>query len=172
MTILAAVDGESVPDRVCEVGADLAEPREEELVVVHVMDSEAFEKRRESGDSDATLLSERLAPDIAYGGRRPRSSESRSQPERYNIEDAQHDAERVARDVVEATLEDASAVTCVGRVGEPVEEILGEADRREARYLVIGGRKRTPVGKAVFGSYTQSILLNADRPVMTVMSDE
>jgi nucleotide-binding universal stress UspA family protein len=52
-----------------------------------------------------------------------------------------------------------------------VEEILGEADRRSVEYLVIGGRKRTPVGKAVFGSKTQSILLTAACPVVTVMSE-
>lgn len=172
MAILAAVDGESVPDRVVEVGADLAESHGEELIVVHVMDEEAFEKRREAGESDATLLGERLAPDIGYGGTRPSSSESGSRTDRYNVEDAQRDAERVARGVVEETLDDPSQATCVGRVGEPVEEILGEADRQDVRYLVIGGRKRTPVGKAVFGSFTQSILLNADRPVMTVMSEE
>jgi nucleotide-binding universal stress UspA family protein len=172
MVVLAAVDGESVPDRVVEIGADLAESHSEELIVVHVMEKSAYEKHQETGESDAALLSERLAPDIGYGGTRPRSGESSSRSDRYNVEDAQQDAERVARGVVEETLGDSSGATCVGRVGEPVKEILGEADRQDARYLVIGGRKRTPVGKAVFGSFTQSILLNADRPVMTVMSEE
>ena len=60
----------------------------------------------------------------------------------------------------------------VGQVGEPTEEIIAEAERRGPRYLVIGGRRRTPVGKAVFGSTTQSILLNAELPVMTVMREE
>lgn len=172
MAVLAAVDGETVPDHVVEIGADLAEAHGEELIVVHVMDEETFEKRRESGESDATLLSERLAPDIGYGGTRPRGGGGGRQSERYNIEDGQRAAERVARGVVEKTLEDPSEATCIGRVGEPVEEIIGEADRQDARYIVVGGRKRTPVGKAVFGSYTQSILLNADRPVMTVMSED
>lgn len=56
-------------------------------------------------------------------------------------------------------------------MGDPVGEVLDEADRREARCLVIGGRKRTPIGKSVFGSTTQSLVLNTDRPVV-VPDDE
>lgn len=171
MVILAAIDGEAVPDRVVEIGHDLATAHDEELVVLHVMPQDLFDEHRESGLDDGALLAE-LAPDIGYGGSQPSGGEVSSGRDQYNVEDAQRDAETVARDVVEETLDTPSEATCVGGVGEPVEEILAEADRREARYLVIGGRKRTPVGKAVFGSITQSILLNADLPVMTVMSEE
>jgi len=38
----------------------------------------------------------------------------------------------------------------------------------DARYLVIGGRKRSPVGKALFGSIAQRVLLEADSPVTFV----
>jgi len=60
----------------------------------------------------------------------------------------------------------------VGRVGEPTAQILAVARDVDAQHLVIGGRKRSRVGKVVFGSTTQSVLLKADRPVTTVMSED
>lgn len=180
MVILAAVDGESVPDRVVEVGHDLASDHGEELVVLHVMPQEQFDERQEATEESGINLGPMLAPDVSYGGSGQKRQEGASGPSgpsgsganRYDIEDGQRDAKGVARDVVEGTLEDDGDVSVVGRVGEPVEELMAEADRRDARYLVIGGRKRTPVGKAVFGSITQSVLLSAERPVMTVMRED
>ncbi len=40
-----------------------------------------------------------------------------------------------------------------------------------AELLVIGGRRRTPVGKALMGSATQKIILGAPCPVLVVMPD-
>lgn len=90
----------------------------------------------------------------------------------YYLDDAKEDAEQIAREVVADTLREDGAVRVKGRVGSPTEEILEEAARDRVRYLVIGGRKRTPVGKAIFGSVTQSVLLEAEKPVMSVMVDK
>lgn len=58
----------------------------------------------------------------------------------------------------------------VGRVGKNrVAAILRYVDDVDARYLVVGGRKRSPTGKAIFGSVTQSVLLEAELPVLTVL---
>jgi nucleotide-binding universal stress UspA family protein len=38
----------------------------------------------------------------------------------------------------------------------------------DAELLVIGARRRTPVGKLFMGSVTQSIILHADVPVLVV----
>lgn len=164
MVILTAVDGEEVPSRTVEVADELAEQFEEELVVLHVMAQEVFEEYQdETTDAKPVTV---FGTGITYG-------ESRSVPEgtSYTIEDAESHAAGVARDVVERTLERPRNTTYKGRVGNPAQEIVDEATRDEVRYLVIGGRKRSRVGKAIFGSITQSILLTADLPVMTVMRE-
>lgn len=59
-----------------------------------------------------------------------------------------------------------------GLVGDPADEVVRYADKRDARYVVVGPRRRSPTGKALFGSVAQSILLNADCPVVTTVSQE
>jgi nucleotide-binding universal stress UspA family protein len=89
----------------------------------------------------------------------------------YYLDDAQEDATVIAREVIEETLGDDADVRAKGRVGAPAEEILDATAREHVRYLVIGGRRRTPVGKALFGSVTQSILLESETPVISVMEE-
>lgn len=50
--------------------------------------------------------------------------------------------------------------------------VLGEAERAGADLLVIGARKRSPVGKLLLGSATQRIILNADIPVLVVKTGD
>jgi nucleotide-binding universal stress UspA family protein len=72
---------------------------------------------------------------------------------------------RRAREVLEA-----AGVNCVHyeASGDPGEELLAAADAVDADLICVSGRKRSPAGKAVFGSTTQALVLNADRPVLTV----
>lgn len=48
------------------------------------------------------------------------------------------------------------------------EAILEAVDRLEAEALVIGSRRRSPIGKAFLGSITQQLLLEASVPVVVV----
>ncbi|MDB2264505.1 universal stress protein [Halorubrum ezzemoulense] len=66
-------------------------------------------------------------------------------------------------------LEDAG-VNCVHyeASGDPGEEILAAATDIDADLICVSGRKRSPAGKVVFGSTTQALVLNADRPVLAV----
>ncbi|WP_435365662.1 universal stress protein [Haloarchaeobius sp. DYHT-AS-18] len=58
-----------------------------------------------------------------------------------------------------------------GAVGEYGHEIVGLAEAEDAELVVVGGRKRSPTGKAVFGSTAQEVMLNAPCPVTFVRAD-
>lgn len=51
---------------------------------------------------------------------------------------------------------------------DPVKDVLDVADEIDAALIVIGIRRRSPVGKLVLGSHSQSILLEANIPVLAV----
>jgi nucleotide-binding universal stress UspA family protein len=55
-----------------------------------------------------------------------------------------------------------------GDLGEKIIEI---ADEVGAELLVIGARRRSPMGKALLGSAAQTIILGANVPVLVVKSD-
>jgi len=50
--------------------------------------------------------------------------------------------------------------------GDPADSVLDAAAELDADLICMGGRKHTPTGKALFGSVTQAVILNANRPVM------
>jgi len=79
--------------------------------------------------------------------------------------------EQTAAVAAEAITDVDVPAVAVGRIGQPAAELLEYVSSVETRYIVIGGQKRSPVGKALFGSTTQQILLGADHPVLTVMGE-
>ncbi len=59
-----------------------------------------------------------------------------------------------------------------GMIGEDGDAIADLAERVGADRVIVGGRRRTPAGKVVFGSTAQTVMLSSPCPVTFVRSDE
>ena len=81
--------------------------------------------------------------------------------ERYDSELA-----TVRRELSEAGIE--HEVRQIVRGQEPAEDLISVAAEVGADVIVIGLRRRTPVGKLILGSHAQRILLEAPCPVLAV----
>jgi nucleotide-binding universal stress UspA family protein len=55
---------------------------------------------------------------------------------------------------------------------EPAEDMIAVAEEVGADLIVIGLRRRTPVGKLILGSNAQRLLLEATCPVVAVKAEE
>ena len=71
-------------------------------------------------------------------------------------------AARLGADGIDVTVRD------YVRGKEPAEDLIDVAEKENAALIVIGLRRRSPVGKLLMGSNAQSILLHADCPVLAV----
>jgi nucleotide-binding universal stress UspA family protein len=56
--------------------------------------------------------------------------------------------------------------------GDTADDILSLADEVKAQLIVVGLRRRSPVGKLLLGSIAQRILLDASCPVLAVKGVE
>ena len=54
---------------------------------------------------------------------------------------------------------------------DPAEELITTADVSSAEFIVIGLRRRSPVGKLLLGSNAQRVLLDASCPVLAVKAE-
>lgn len=71
---------------------------------------------------------------------------------------------REARDILEAA---GIEVTLDERSGDPETRIVRYAEEEKSADLIcVAGRKRSPAGKAVFGSVSQGVMLNTDLSVL------
>lgn len=74
-------------------------------------------------------------------------------------------------EAIHARLHDAGVehdVRGLVRGNDPADDLVGIADEVGAEMIVIGLRRRTPVGKLIMGSNAQRILLDASCPVLAV----
>jgi nucleotide-binding universal stress UspA family protein len=55
---------------------------------------------------------------------------------------------------------------------DPAEDLISVAEEVGSDFIVIGLRRRTPVGKLILGSNAQRVLLEATCPVMAVKAAE
>lgn len=143
MVIVAAVDKSELDGAVLTEASSLSKAYDEPVHVVYVLKSDEFVNMEK------------------------KEIENKGQPAEREVID--EFVTNVASEI-SANLE--VPAKPVGLVGNVSENILRYSNEKDARYIVISIRKRSPTGKAIFGSVSQSILLNADRPVVTVSQKE
>jgi nucleotide-binding universal stress UspA family protein len=55
---------------------------------------------------------------------------------------------------------------------DPADDLVNVATEVDAEFIVIGLRRRSPVGKLILGSNAQRVLLDAPCPVLAVKAEE
>jgi nucleotide-binding universal stress UspA family protein len=143
MPIVAAVDRSGPNDQVLEEAQNLADGFGDEVHVVHVLSQKEFREIEQTS--------------IEETGTTVPMDEVRSL------------AKEVADEAAEGVVD---TYHPVGLVGDAADELVDYVEKNDARYIVVGGQKRSPVGKALFGSVTQSVLLSAPCPVVAVIQDK
>lgn len=91
----------------------------------------------------------------------------------YDAAEAQRFEDELAtvqQELDEAGLE--HEVRALVRGNEPAEDLIEVADESDGEIIVIGLRRRTPIGKLILGSNAQRILLDARCPVLAVKATE
>ncbi|MFC7130056.1 universal stress protein [Haloferax chudinovii] len=146
-TILLAIGASdsSRIDRLAEETIDVAGPTGATVVIGHVFTRDEYDDALDNLDFDITA--EEVSPDDVAR----RHATVRELTRRFDDADVDY--------IVHGR---------VGHHGEELVELAGEVD---ADRLVVGGRKRSPAGKAVFGSVAQEVMLEAPCPVTFVRAD-
>jgi len=76
----------------------------------------------------------------------------------HQVEAVREASDRLEELGVEVNLLEAS--------GSPADGVLKYAEEYDVDQICVGGRKRSPTGKALFGSVTQDVILGTHRPVL------
>ena len=127
-------------DELTRAVLEIAEPAGARVVLLHVFTEKAYE----GGVEEAGFEDERPSPTELAG----------------RLEGI---------DTLAAAMEDAGVPYEIrGSIGEEGETILAETDAVDGDLLYISGRKRSPTGKAVFGSTSHRIMMNSSCPVLFV----
>ena len=131
------------------------------VVVGFVPTSEGRAALRRAAE-EALLRGTRL---VVINSNRGGKDLSNADAERYDAELA-----TVRRELSEAGVD--HEVRQLVRGQEPAEDLIAVAEEVGADVIVIGLRRRTPVGKLILGSNAQRILLDAPCPVLAVKADQ
>jgi len=145
-TVMLAVgtEDEERTERLAEEAIAVAKPAGAEVVLTHVFTDEEFDG-----------VKTRLGVDETSEGSTP---------------DAVAERHTTTRALSKALTEAGVSHSVRGAVGDHADEVVEAAARVGADRVVVGGRRRSPTGKAVFGSVAQEVLLSSPCPVTLVRS--
>ncbi|MFB6168706.1 MAG: universal stress protein [Haloferacaceae archaeon] len=148
-TVVLAVAGENtdLTDRLAQTTGDIAAPADADVALVRVYTEAEYDQARTRLD---------FAPD------------SEATPDAIAERDA---SVRAVTDTLSADGLDASVHGRLAPDADTGERIVELTEAADADLLVVGGRQRSPAGKALFGSTAQELMLNAPCPVTFVRAD-
>lgn len=89
--------------------------------------------------------------------------------DRTKAQKSETDLEAIGRKLADTGVE--HEVRQLVRGFEPAEDLISIAESSDAELLVIGLRRRSPVGKLILGSNAQRVLLDAHCPVLAVKAE-
>lgn len=90
--------------------------------------------------------------------------------DREDAVESEEDLEEVRRELRETGVD--YEVRQLVRGMDPADDLVTVANDVGAEFIVIGLRRRSPVGKLILGSNAQRVLLDAPCPVLAVKADE
>ncbi|UHQ98488.1 universal stress protein (plasmid) [Natrinema zhouii] len=143
-TILVAIGPEDTDrsDEIIETFLEVAKPADATVVLAHIFMDEEYNQRLSQLEFDTSR--EAINPDQVA--------------ERYTV-----------MQDLRPTLDAAGLEYEIrGAVGEQGPKIVDVATETDADRVIVAGRNRSPVGKAVFGSTAQGVLLSSPCPVTFV----
>lgn len=159
MKILAAYKPSAEAEAVLDAAVEQARFQNAELLLVRLV-------KRQSG-SVAVPIPHPQAPSEA---RPPAGRTAVRDTSGQDVDKLRADLESVRRRVADRGV--ACEAVLIEDADDDAEPILELADQEKVGMIVVGVRRRTRVGKAVIKSDAQSIILNANCPVLAVKSDD
>lgn len=144
--VLVAVgeDDAGRTDAIEQITTDIAGPAESEVHLAHVFSGEEYDRFRDQLDFGKDS---EVTPTVVA-------------ERQVNV-----------RGMTDAFTEAGVETSIYGAVGDRSEQIVSLAEEIDADLVVVGGRSRSPAGKAVFGSTAQQIMLEAPCPVTFVRTE-
>lgn len=142
-------------DELLREAGELVAGVDAELIILHVMEEETYQKRseaREGVDAPTKKL-------LQLGG--------------YPLTQATDEAKWMAERLGLSALDDLNIDwLALGTVGREAESILEVAREYECDHIFTIGKRRSPSGKAIFGDLAQRLVLDFDGPVTILIPEE
>lgn len=142
-------------DELLREAGELVAGVDAELIILHVMEEETYQKRSEAREGVDAPTKELLQ----IGG--------------YPLTQATDEAKWMAERLGLSALDDLNIDwLALGTVGREAESILEVAREYECDHIFTIGNRRSPSGKAIFGDLAQRLVLDFDGPVTILIPEE
>lgn len=117
---------------------------------------------------DAELVLLRVIDESEYGSDLQRKAQT-SMEDVDSVDELTERAKETTAELGDEVLGEDVSYTVEVLFGELPDDLLAKAAELDCDHVFIAGEKRSPTGKVLFGDTTQSVLLNFDGPVTSLI---